>query len=84
MALNHSPSTLSPPMSTRRNFLKNSVVASAAAALPLLVYVLYAPGHAPPTAVSAGTLLAAILVIMKHRGNIERLMAGTEPRRSPG
>ena len=53
---------------------------SAAAALPLLVYVLYAPGHAPPAAVSTGTLLAAILIIIKHRGNIERLMAGTEPR----
>ncbi len=53
---------------------------SAAAALPLLVYVLYAPGHAPPTAVSTGTLLAAFLVIMKHRWNIERLMIGTEPR----
>ena len=53
---------------------------SAAAALPLLVYVLYAPGHAPPVAVSTGTLLAAILVIVKHRWNIERLMIGTEPR----
>jgi glycerol-3-phosphate acyltransferase PlsY len=53
---------------------------SAAAALPLLVYLLYAPGHAPPVAVTAGTLLAAILVIVKHRKNIERLMAGTEPR----
>ena len=53
---------------------------SAAAALPLLVYVLYAPGHAPPVAVSTGTLLAAILVIAKHRWNIERLMIGTEPR----
>ena len=53
---------------------------SAAAALPLLVYLLYAPGHAPPAAVTAGTLLAAALVIVKHRGNIERLMAGTEPR----
>jgi glycerol-3-phosphate acyltransferase PlsY len=52
---------------------------SAAAALPLLVYVLYAPGHAPPVTVSTGTLLAAILVIVKHRENIERLMAGTEP-----
>ena len=52
---------------------------SAAAALPLLVYLLYAPRHAPPTAVSTGTLLAAILIIIKHRGNIERLMAGTEP-----
>jgi len=53
---------------------------SAAAALPLLVYVLYAPGHAPPVAVSTGTLLAAILVITKHRWNIERLIIGTEPR----
>jgi glycerol-3-phosphate acyltransferase PlsY len=53
---------------------------SAAAALPLLVYLLYAPGHAPPSTVTAGTLLAAVLVIVKHRENIERLMAGTEPR----
>jgi glycerol-3-phosphate acyltransferase PlsY len=53
---------------------------SAAAALPLLVYLLYAPGHAPPAAVSFCTLLAAVVVIVKHRGNIERLMAGTEPR----
>lgn len=53
---------------------------SAAAALPLLVYLLYAPRHAPPTAISASTLLAAIVVIVKHRDNIERLLAGTEPR----
>jgi acyl phosphate:glycerol-3-phosphate acyltransferase len=53
---------------------------SAAAALPLLVYVLYAPGHAPPAALSTSTLLAAVLVIVKHRWNIERLMIGTEPR----
>jgi glycerol-3-phosphate acyltransferase PlsY len=53
---------------------------SAAAASPLLVYLLYAPGHAPPTAVSVCTLLAAVVVIVKHRDNIERLLAGTEPR----
>jgi acyl phosphate:glycerol-3-phosphate acyltransferase len=53
---------------------------SAAAALPLLVYLLYAPGHAPPTAVTVGTLLSSVVVIIKHRKNIERLMAGTEPR----
>jgi acyl phosphate:glycerol-3-phosphate acyltransferase len=53
---------------------------SAAAALPLFVYVLYAPGHAPPEFVTFGTLLICILVIAKHRGNIERLVAGTEPR----
>jgi len=53
---------------------------SAAAALPLLIYLLYAPGHAPPTPVSVCTLLAAVIVIVKHRDNIERLLAGTEPR----
>jgi glycerol-3-phosphate acyltransferase PlsY len=53
---------------------------SAAAALPLLVYLLYAPGHAPPTAVTAGTLLSSVLIIVKHRKNIERLLSGTEPR----
>jgi glycerol-3-phosphate acyltransferase PlsY len=52
---------------------------SASAALPLLVYLLYAPRHAPPTAVSTCTLLAAVVVIIKHRDNIERLIAGTEP-----
>lgn len=52
---------------------------SAAAALPLLVYLLYAPRHAPPTEVSVCTLLAAVIVIVKHRDNIERLLAGTEP-----
>jgi glycerol-3-phosphate acyltransferase PlsY len=53
---------------------------SAAAALPLLVYVLYAPGHAPPAVVSASTLLASVLVIVKHQENLKRLMAGKEPR----
>ena len=53
---------------------------SAAASLPLLVYLLYAPGHAPPTAVSVSALIAAVVVIAKHRDNIERLLAGTEPR----
>jgi acyl phosphate:glycerol-3-phosphate acyltransferase len=53
---------------------------SAAAALPLLIYLLYAPRHAPPTVVTVCTLLAAVIVIAKHRDNIERLLAGTEPR----
>ena len=53
---------------------------SAAAALPLLVYLLYAPGHAPPAGVSAGTLLASVLVIIRHQANLKRLMAGKEPR----
>jgi glycerol-3-phosphate acyltransferase PlsY len=53
---------------------------SAAAALPVFVYVLYAPGHAPPEFVSFGTLLICVLVIARHKPNVERLVAGTEPR----
>ena len=53
---------------------------SAAAALPLFVYTLYAPLHAPPTAISVSTLVAAAVVIVNHRNNIERLVRGTEPR----
>ncbi len=53
---------------------------SATASLPLLTYVLYAPGHAPPRVVSIASLLAAVLIIVRHRPNIERLIAGTEPR----
>jgi glycerol-3-phosphate acyltransferase PlsY len=51
---------------------------SAAACLPLLVYVLYAPGHAPPDAVSAGASFAMLLIIARHRANIIRLLRGTE------
>ena len=53
---------------------------SAAAAMPVLVYFFYAPGHAPPTVVSLGTILIAGLIIAKHRQNIGRLAAGTETR----
>ena len=54
----------------------------AAAALPLCTYFLYAPGtgHAPPTSVSVTAVLAALLIIFKHRCNMERLLAGTENR----
>ena len=53
---------------------------SAAAALPLLMYVLYAPGHAPPHAVSGGVSAAMVMIILRHRANILRLLRGTEPR----
>jgi glycerol-3-phosphate acyltransferase PlsY len=53
---------------------------SAAASLPLLVYLLYAPGLAPPMIVSAGTSVAMVLVIWRHRPNILRLLRGSEPR----
>jgi glycerol-3-phosphate acyltransferase PlsY len=52
----------------------------AAAALPLLVYVLYAPGHAPPHVVSVITVAISVLIIWKHQPNIGRLINGTESR----
>jgi acyl phosphate:glycerol-3-phosphate acyltransferase len=52
----------------------------AAAALPVFVYLLYAPHYAPPDIVTVGTALVAILVLVKHRGNIERLIAGKESK----
>ena len=56
----------------------------AAAALPLLTYLLYAPGYQPPWAVSIGVTLAALLIIAKHRPNLARLIAGTESRLTLG
>lgn len=53
---------------------------SAAASMPLLIYLLWAPHHAPPLAVTFGALGAAVLVIYKHDGNIERLIEGEEPK----
>jgi glycerol-3-phosphate acyltransferase PlsY len=55
-----------------------SIVASAA--LPLFVYVLYAPPHAPPLYLSLATVGISLLVLAKHRANVERLIAGKENR----
>lgn len=52
----------------------------AAAALPILVYLYYAPRHAPPEYVTYGTIFISLLVLLKHNGNIRRLAAGTENR----
>lgn len=57
---------------------------SAAAAMPLLVYFFWAPHHAPPNAITFGTLAAALLIIYKHDGNIQRLVQGDEPKFSFG
>jgi glycerol-3-phosphate acyltransferase PlsY len=57
---------------------------TAAAAMPLLIYLLWAPPHAPPLVVTFGTLFAAALVIYKHKANLQRLLAGTEPKYSAG
>jgi acyl phosphate:glycerol-3-phosphate acyltransferase len=50
----------------------------AAAVMPVFVYLLYAPPHAPPDIVTVSTALVAALIIIKHRSNIERLIAGEE------
>ena len=52
----------------------------AAVALPVLVYILYAPLHAPPLSVTLGTVFISMLILFKHRANIERLVAGNEAR----
>jgi glycerol-3-phosphate acyltransferase PlsY len=48
--------------------------------MPLLVYFLWAPRHAPPLALAVGAVAAALLIIYKHRGNLRRLLEGTEPK----
>jgi acyl phosphate:glycerol-3-phosphate acyltransferase len=53
---------------------------SAAAAMPLLIYFFWAPHHAPPYAVTFGSLAAALLIVYKHDGNIQRLVQGDEPK----
>jgi len=55
----------------------------AAAAMPVFVYLLYAPRHAPPGYITLGTMLIAVLVLIKHHANIERLIAGNEPPLKP-
>ena len=53
---------------------------SAAAAMPLLIYFLWAPRHAPPSPVMLGVVAVALLIIYKHLGNLQRLVEGAEPK----
>lgn len=53
---------------------------AAAAAMPLLIYFLWAPHHAPPTVIIFGTMAAALLIIYKHDANLQRLVEGVEPK----
>jgi glycerol-3-phosphate acyltransferase PlsY len=53
---------------------------TAAVAIPLLMYFLWAPRHAPPLIITFGSLAAAVLVVYKHDGNIQRLVEGKEPK----
>lgn len=55
-----------------------------AALMPAFFFALYAPGHAPPFAVTLGTVVIAALIIMKHRSNIQRLLAGQESQMTFG
>lgn len=57
---------------------------AAAASMPLLIYFLWAPHHAPPLIINFGTLVASSLIFYKHRANIQRLSNGTEPKFSSG
>lgn len=46
--------------------------------LPLWVYRFYAPHHAPPEHIIAGTIVISLLVLWKHRENMRRIIAGEE------
>ena len=53
---------------------------SAALAMPVLMYFLWAPHHAPPPIVTFGALAVAMLIVYKHDANLQRLVAHTEPK----
>lgn len=55
---------------------------AAALALPALAWALGALGvtGAPPREIWLGSCGIALLVLVKHHGNLRRLLAGTEPR----
>ena len=57
---------------------------SAAASMPLLIYLLWALHHAPPPMVTFGALAAAAIIVYKHDANIQRLVQGKEPKFSFG
>jgi len=52
---------------------------AAAAAIPLLIYLLWAPHFAPPIIVTLGSIAVALLVIYQHSANIGRLIRDEEP-----
>jgi glycerol-3-phosphate acyltransferase PlsY len=53
---------------------------SAAAAMPMLLYFLWAPHHAPPPMITFGALAVAMLIVYKHDANLQRLVNGLEPK----
>jgi glycerol-3-phosphate acyltransferase PlsY len=55
-----------------------SIVATAA--LPVFLYVLYSPGRAPSDYLEICTLFISLLILCKHKANMERLIAGSEAK----
>lgn len=53
---------------------------SAALAMPMLMYFLWAPHHAPPPVITFGALAVAMLIVYKHDANLLRLVEGAEPK----
>jgi glycerol-3-phosphate acyltransferase PlsY len=53
---------------------------SAALAMPMLMYFLWAPHHAPPPVITFGALAVAMLIVYKHDANLQRLVKGAEPK----
>jgi acyl phosphate:glycerol-3-phosphate acyltransferase len=53
---------------------------AASAAMPLLIYLFWAPRHAPPLIVTFGALAAAAIIVYKHDANIQRLAQGEESK----
>ena len=53
---------------------------SAALAMPMLMYFLWAPHHAPPPIITFGALAVAMLIVYKHDVNLQRLVEHTEPK----
>ncbi len=51
---------------------------TAIALFPLLAYVLH--GGQFPFAFYGTSAISAVLIVVKHRGNLQRMLAGTEPR----
>lgn len=51
----------------------------AALALPVLMQLSFTPGQEKPSYLALA-LLTTVLVIWRHRSNVRRLLAGTEPR----
>jgi acyl phosphate:glycerol-3-phosphate acyltransferase len=51
---------------------------AAAGAIPLLMYILYERGYAPPWPVTIGTIFISLLIIFRHKGNLQRIISGEE------